>query len=160
MARHRTVPKETPEKKRITALRDAFVREYVKDFNGTRAALAVGVSEARAGQSAYEWLREPYVIKQLSDLMDRMEEKSIVTRNKVLFGLLKEANYHGLDGSSASRVAAWGKLAKILGMEVIKFEGDVKVRHNVMVVPLAATTQAWEDVAASMQSDLVKHRGN
>ena len=37
--------------------RKAFVKEYVKDFNGTRAAIAAGYSENGAGVRAHELLK-------------------------------------------------------------------------------------------------------
>jgi hypothetical protein len=106
------------------------------------------------------FLRDPYVLKLLQERMDAAEEKSIVTRNQVMYGLLKEAHYTGADGNASSRIAAWSKLAKILGMEIFKFEGTVKVRASVMVVPMAESSEQWEAVAAQKQAELVKVRAN
>lgn len=36
-----------------------FAREYVRDFNGTRAAATAGYSERRAAQTASELLDDP-----------------------------------------------------------------------------------------------------
>jgi phage terminase small subunit len=42
---------------------EVFAQEYVIDFNGRRAAIAAGYSEARAEASASELLKVPRVMR-------------------------------------------------------------------------------------------------
>lgn len=98
--------------------RQAFVREYLYDFNGTQAGLRCGFPKPSAAKKACEWLREPYVQQLIKEYTEGKDEEHLVTRNTILAGLLKEANFAGHNASHAARVAAFSKLGKFLGMEV------------------------------------------
>lgn len=134
--------------------RERFLLEYVKDFHGTNAALRIGIPKVSAAKQASEMLSEPYCQKRLQDLIDEMKEETIVTRNRVLAGLLREANgYFGVL-SHGARVQAWARLAKILGMEKTEVNTNVTVNGGVMVVPMAASLEEWEKTSAVSQEKL------
>lgn len=149
------VPDFSHLQQRTKLLRQNFCHEYIKDFNSGHALLRMGYKYARPYIRAGEWLREAYTQWYLSTLMEKMEEKAIVTRNTVLLGLLKEANYHGgLDASSASRISAFRALAKILGMEVTTVNGNITLTGGVMAVPMAGTLDEWEAASKKAQAQL------
>ena len=50
-------------KKTLKGKRAAFVEEYIKDQNGTAAAIRAGIPEAGASVQASRFLREPEVLK-------------------------------------------------------------------------------------------------
>lgn len=139
---------------RTQALRRLFVAEYVKDFNGAAAIMRLGYQVFEPRVVAGQWLREPYTQYILDKFIREAEDVALVTRGEILAGLKREANSYGLDSSGASRVSALGKLAKILGIEITKIEGEVKAVGGVMLVPLGGNPEEWEKNAAKSQSDL------
>lgn len=146
---HRTEENLTEAHKTV---RETFVFEYVKDFNATNAILRMG----QAGTIQYirkkgsEFLREPYVQKLIDKYLSETKEDSIVTRQRVLAGLTKEAN-NAIE--SSVRVTAWCNIGKMLGMYIEKKE--VKVTGSgVMLVPVAGTPDEWEAGASAAQQAL------
>lgn len=140
--------------------RKHFVSEYIKDYNATRAILRMGYKYDRkvAQTKGSQFLSEPYTQHILAEIMERMEEKAIVTRSEILIGLKREANAEDVPFSSNSgtRIQALRYLAKILGMEVLKADIEVKTTGGVMLVPLSASPEEWEAAAAASQKKL-KH---
>ena len=61
-----------------------FALEYVRDFNGTRAAEAAGWSAKRARQTASELLDDPEVVAEIARAMRKREERSRVKAFMVL----------------------------------------------------------------------------
>ncbi len=141
----------------LKARRNQFVREYIKDFNGRAAMLRMGYTcQANSAQStAARWLSEPYTQYALSELMQKMDEKAIVSRNEILYGLKSEANVFGDEGSHAARISAWRALAKINGMEITRVEGNVGLAAGgVMAVPYVSSPEEWERLTREAQSKL------
>lgn len=122
--RSNTSSKLPPSAKRR---RERFVRRYIIHFNQKRAAMEIGISEKTASKAASEFLREPYTLEVLDRLIRESEEADLCTRNEVIMGLKREANYYGDDGQSSARVSAWGKLGKYLGMEKDMGDGKASV---------------------------------
>lgn len=137
--------------------RELFCHEYIKDFNGSQALQRMGYVRKAPWVTASEWLGEPYTQWYLGTLIAKLDERAIVTKNQILMGLWKEANYHGLDGGAASRVAAFRALAKILGIEVTKVEGSLTLQGGVMTIPLSGTPEEWEKAAEVAQATLKKN---
>lgn len=142
-----------PLKKRMFL--DAFVYEYIHDFNSSMAYIRAGGVPNHATTGGPEALRTAYVQSQLRQLTEHLEEEKIVSRSEVIMGIKREAHHHGEDGSSSARVRAWGMLAKIKGMEApTKIEAEVVHRGGVMEVPMVATEVEWQDVANQSQTQL------
>ena len=134
-----------------------FVYEYVKDFNGKQAVLRLGwnATSNTASVQAAKWLNEPYVQYYLQEFIRKADEKAIIERNEVLFGLKREANnFTPYDGSSASRVAALSSLAKILGMQITKVEGTMTHRGGVIPIPVVGSLDDWEKQSKKAQAKL------
>lgn len=94
--------------------RDAFIREYIVDYNGKAALARCGIENpVTAGVRASQLLREPYVAARLSALVRELRPVDVVTRGQVMSAMWKEANTAFL---CSSRVAALAHLAKMLGM--------------------------------------------
>lgn len=149
----RTLEKLSPKMKER---RDRFIVEYLKDFSGPDAYIRAGGPATSAVKMSSEYLREPYVAEQVWRVIDAMEEADLISRKRVIAGFIKEANFHGIGASHSARVAAFGHLAKILGMEQtnVNVQGDIKFRGGVMVVPVPPTPDAWEQLAAGAQKML------
>jgi len=75
------VPKD---KNGLTAKQDLFCKEYIKDFNGTRSAIAAGYSESSANAIASENLRKPDVRAYIDTLLRKRMEKVEIDANYVL----------------------------------------------------------------------------
>lgn len=97
------------------ALRDRFVIEFLKDFNGTAAATRCGSADP---YNLWRRMRRcAYTQRAISAKLEDWEASAIVTRDKLCACLWREANDFEF-GSSASRVMAAAKLGKLLGYEV------------------------------------------
>lgn len=136
------------------ALRRLFVAEFIKDYNGSAAIARLGLEFSQPAMIANVWLKEPFTQHVLDLYVREVEQDALVTRNQVIAALVREANYFGLDSSGAARVSALGKLARILGMEKIKVEGEIVHRGGIMLVPIAANPDEWEKHAAGSQKQL------
>lgn len=137
------------------AFAQAFCREYIVDFNAGNAFLRAGGSPNTPAK-AYEMMRWPFVLQELERMKDILEEELCVTRKDVLFGLKREANDFSENASHSARVSAWGKLGRVLKMDVQVTESNSTVTHRggVMVVPASPTVDQWEAVTADVQQRL------
>ncbi|PUB87059.1 MAG: terminase small subunit [gamma proteobacterium symbiont of Ctena orbiculata] len=69
-----------------------FCREYVIDFNGTRAAIAAGYSKKSARQTAHENLTKPDIQKALVELISERNDRLRMQSDDVLIRLVEEAD--------------------------------------------------------------------
>ena len=69
----------------------AFVREYLKDFNATRAAIAAGYSEKTADQQGSRLLKNVKVKAAIDAKLQKADLKSDITVQRVLVELAKLA---------------------------------------------------------------------
>lgn len=138
------------------AFRDKFVTEYLVDFSAINAyRRAGGGEEGKAARNrAYELTQEPYVAQQIRKCIDDADEKTLVTRKRILAGLVREANRDEPGSQHGARVSAWSKLAGIMGMDVKRVEASVGVRAGVLIVPATEDGETWEKRAAAMQQAL------
>jgi phage terminase small subunit len=68
---------------------DIFCREYIKDLNGTRAAIAAGYSKKTAGVTASQLLNNPNVKAKLAKLMEKHAIKLDLSAEKVVSELAR-----------------------------------------------------------------------
>jgi len=90
---------------KLTDKQEMFCREYVIDWNATRAAIAAGYSEDTAKQTGYENLTKPYIkeyieeiqkdlaklagisalsnIKHLTDILEAEGEQKEATKDRI-----------------------------------------------------------------------------
>ncbi len=61
---------------KLTDKQEMFCREYVVDWNATRAAIAAGYSEDTAKQTGYENLTKPYIKTYIEDIQKDMQKLS------------------------------------------------------------------------------------
>lgn len=69
----------------------AFAEEYIKDFNGTRAAIAVGYSKKGARVRAVELLDRPDVQEIVAELIEERSKKTGIDAAWLLTRLAEEA---------------------------------------------------------------------
>ena len=141
----------------------AFAKSYLIDFDAIAAQWRLGwVDEdtppPTARNRGYALKNHPLVQEALKGYLDRLTESDIVSRNRVLMGLLEEANYKDSGASHSARVAAWGKLATLLGFEAEKPKGeneDAKLpAGGVLLIPYQPNIEDWEASAMGQQKQL------
>lgn len=71
-------------KKELTEKQKKFAREYLKDFNGARAARDAGYSKKTADRIASENLRKPEVVEYLNELQEKKKKKFELSEEKVM----------------------------------------------------------------------------
>ncbi|MBO8161322.1 MAG: terminase small subunit [Thermosipho sp. (in: Bacteria)] len=79
------------EKYRLNDRQYMFVKEYVVDFNGTRAAKAAGYSKRTAESMASSLLRNPKVQKAIQAEIEKKAKRTEITADRVLKELAKIA---------------------------------------------------------------------
>jgi hypothetical protein len=137
--------------------RRMFVLEYIKDFNGANAVRRMGLICKQPKSRGSELLADGYTQYLLDVIVRDTEEKLLITRNQVVAGLVREANYFGFDGSAACRIMALKILGKHLGMEETpKVTENELIGGGVLRIPLASSTKEWESVATTAQDKLKK----
>ncbi len=116
-------------------LRDRFVEEYLKDYDGVCAALRLGYAEAFAPQYAEKFLSESYTQRTLSRREDELGLKETDQhRRRVIASLYREANNRGHGSSHGARVAALSKLSAIFGLDApVKTQQELTVTTPVQV---------------------------
>lgn len=72
------------EEIQLTEKQRRFCKEYIFDFNGSRAARDAGYSEDSAKEIASENLTKPNIKAYIKELQSNMEETSGITRLRVL----------------------------------------------------------------------------
>jgi phage terminase small subunit len=138
------------------AQRRAFVAQFVKDFDSRAACLRLGYNYSLCKTMGSQYLQCPFVQAYLDEIFNKTEIENVVSRSRVMFGLLKEAtsSFFGSD-----RINAWKAIAKLKGMEA-----SINVNHNlnlngspnrggVMLVP-AYSMSEWEVQAGTQQEAL------
>lgn len=133
---------------------ERYVTEYVKDFNGVRAALRFGCGTPRYAVKVANGMKShPYFQKVLHVVVRSMQEKQMFTRSQVIAGLVREANDDTADSSSRTRALV--QLSKIYGMEVVRLQGEVTHTSKVIVIPAGMSLEEWQ-AAAELQQQQIK----
>lgn len=70
-------------KKELSEKQKKFAKEYLKDFNGARAARDAGYSKKTADRIAYENLRKPEVIEYLTKLQEKKKDKFELSEERI-----------------------------------------------------------------------------
>ena len=101
----------------LTIKEKAFCREYVKTGNGMQAAIKAGYAEHSSRVTASKLLTKPNIKEEIGRLMEKKEEKSIMTSQEVMqmftdIALVKINDQFGLAASLNDRLKALQELAK------------------------------------------------
>ncbi|MBX3502807.1 MAG: terminase small subunit [Alphaproteobacteria bacterium] len=110
----------------LTPKQERFVAEYLIDLNATQAAIRAGYSAKTASQGAAQLLANIKVQAAVAEGRAKLAEKTELTQQMVIVGLLKEANREGDNTTHGARVSAWGWLGKTMGMFVDRSEVDLR----------------------------------
>ena len=72
------MPRELNQKQK------AFIREYVKDFNATQAAIRAGYSKKTAGSQSFDLMQKPEIQDEIAEAVKNASESAEVTVERVL----------------------------------------------------------------------------
>lgn len=111
---------------RLTPKQQRFVDEYLIDLNATQAAIRAGYSEKTARQIGEQNLSKLDIAEAIAKAQEQRQQRTQVTQDDVIKGLLTEAVWSGDGSSHSARVSAWTQLGKHLGM----FSDKVKVEQS------------------------------
>ena len=100
----------------LTPKQQRFVEEYLIDLNATQAAIRAGYSEKTAKSIGQENLTKPDIAKAIQEAQESLSNKTQLTVDMVVQGLLKEAQDYAEGSTQSARVSAWAHLGKHLGM--------------------------------------------
>ena len=100
----------------LTPKQQRFVEEYLIDLNATQAAIRAGYSEKTAYSVGHENLKKPEIQKAIQEAQEILSNKTQLTVDMVVNGLLKEAQDYAEGSTQSARVSAWAHLGKHLGM--------------------------------------------
>jgi hypothetical protein len=103
----------------LTVKQEAFVKEYLTDLNGTKAAVRAGYSPRTATKIALQLLDKTGVSQAIEEAMAERAKRLEITQDLVLAGLYAEANRVGPGASHAARVQAVGDF---VGRGIWRFE--------------------------------------
>ena len=106
----------------LTPKQQRFVEEYLIDLNATQAAIRAGYSEKTAYSVGHENLKKPEIQKAIEEAKNKISERTELTVDMVVNGLLKEAQDYAEGSTQSARVSAWAHLGKHLGMFKDKVE--------------------------------------
>lgn len=95
--------------------KNAFVNEYLKDFNAIQSCLRLGVKKTKVKSTSKKLLADPYIVDLLLIKIRTMDEGDIVTRSEIINNIKRIAL---VSDNEDIRLKAWGKLAKLSGMEI------------------------------------------
>ena len=109
----------------LTPKQQRFVEEYLIDLNATQAAIRAGYSEKTAKEIGSENLTKPNIAKAIQEAQESLSNKTQLTVDIVVQGLLKEAQDYAEGSTQSARVSAWAHLGKHLGMFKDKLEHDI-----------------------------------
>ena len=124
--------------KKLTPKQRNFVNEYLVDLNASKAAARAGYKPKWAGTNADKLLKNTNVASAIDLALEERANRTRITADNVVRGLLEEAQYRGEGASHAARVSAWSWLGKHLGMFRDKVEhepGDQLQRFMKLIRP-------------------------
>jgi phage terminase small subunit len=106
----------------LTAKQKAFCQEYMIDLNATQAAIRAGYSERTAKAIGHETLTKPDVSSRIAELQAERQERTTVTADDVVNGLLENHKAARDVGKYSDSNKALELLGKHLGLFTDKHE--------------------------------------
>ena len=79
-------------KDKLNPKQKAFCKEYLIDLNATQSAIRAGYSEKTAGSIGQENLTKPDIQEHIQKLMTKRSERTEITADLVLNGILNTVN--------------------------------------------------------------------
>jgi phage terminase small subunit len=121
--------------KKLTDKQKIFCKEYIIDFNATRAAKASGYSVKTAGRIGGENVQKPEIQKQIKKLMSKREERTEISADRVVKELAKIgfSNEFDIEGFTRLEMKDKIKAIELLGRHVGAFNNDESGKSTIKV---------------------------
>ena len=116
----------------LTAKQQAFIVEYVKDYNPTRAAVAAGYSEKSAASTSSMLLAKPLVKMKIRELQEEDAQSSIISKAKVLMDCLEIAQNMKADPDDSRKATVALKALHQVAMLLGYYEEKEKAEQPVL----------------------------
>ena len=114
--------------------RARFVQEYVRDQNGTQAAIRAGYAPGSAYVTASRLLRNAQVSAAVAEKQEEMADELDLSRERVMRGLLEAVEIARVQADPAAMVKAWSEIARMCGYYApVKQQVDVSVSAKRLV---------------------------
>lgn len=126
-----------PQKKELTRKQSMFVAEYVKDWNGTQAAIRAGYSPKTANEQAARMLAKDSIKAAVEDKKAKVEDKALVDAAYVLNGL-KEVARRCMEKEGFHPMGAT-RAFELLGKHKGLFKEEDKGGQTIVNIHLAIT---------------------
>lgn len=113
-------------KDKLTDKQKIFCKEYIIDFNATRAAIAAGYSEKGARQTASDTLAKAYIQEEIKRLTAARNKKTEITAERVVQELARIgfSDEFGLEGWERLDMKDKVKAIELLGRHTGAFNKD------------------------------------
>lgn len=148
-----TPTRPKPKARALTPKRKRFVEEYLKDGNGTRAAIEAGYKPDYADRQAYQIKGAPGVAEAIEKGQERLLELSRMGAAEIMGAFERIAAKHE-DSNPAAANQALQSLAKMQGLWVDKAQVDQTVRD---ATPQEHRPEGLDDAIAKLK--LVPKKG-
>lgn len=139
---------------RINPKREAFIREYVKDHNGTQAAIRAGYAPKAACAQAADILSIPNIRAKVEELDNAALAKSEITAERIVQGLTDLAYpADPTEDTHFSKIVYPKDRLKALEL-LAKYRGLFTLKHEVSGpggAPIQVQTMSWMDIIAKVE---------
>ena len=123
--------------------RARFGQEYVRDQNGTQAAIRAGYAPGSAYVTASRLLRNAQVSAAVAEKQEEMADELDLSRERVMRGLLEAVEVSRLQADPSAMVKAWSEIARMCGYYApVKQRVDVSVSAKRLVDQFEAMSDA------------------
>lgn len=107
---------------KLTPKQSAFVSEYLKDRNGTQAAIRAGYSEKTAQEQSSRLLSNVIVAEAVRKADVKAREKAEITRERLIEMHLEDRQLARENVQMSAAIKATEQIGKLLGLYVEKHE--------------------------------------
>jgi len=123
--------------------RSRFVEEYLRDQNGTQAAIRAGYAPGSAYSAASRLLRNDQVRAAVSERQGAIARDLELDRQKVVAQIMEAIEIARLQADPQAMIAGWREIAKMLGYyEPERKQVEVSVSAKRMVDQFEAMSDA------------------
>lgn len=121
----KTLQRDAPQAVKLTRRQEVFIFEYLKDFNGTRAAIAAGYSKNAAKETAFENLTKPHIKQRIDTALAERRADAKWTVEDIMRGI--QAVARDPKTLPRDRLKAYELAGRHLGMyrDVVEHAGNM-----------------------------------
>ena len=132
-----------------------FCLEYIKDYNGRRAAIASGYSENTATEIACENLMKPHIVSAIQKIGRKIKDEGLVSLEFVINGLKDNAINASQEGQYGPSNKAYELLGKHLGTFKERVEVDGQFTFGGILDGLETERKALLDGVIDVEGESV-----